>query len=373
MTLRHADRTEIKQYLLGEATQESRLREIEERLLTDESFYEEVLASEDELIDEYLDGSLTSREREEFEAHFLCTAERRRKLKFARSLRRYVAGTAAAEASNATVETQERSARRERSSPWSKFFGFYLPAAASVVLILGLAFVVWRVYFRETDADKGLLALNAAYRDQRPIETRVSALKDYAPFVVTRGDEQVKVDALSRERAERLLLDAAQDNPGPAAQHALGQFYLTGGQPDRAAEQFESALKAEPNDARLHSDLGAARIEMAKSMRARDEGGEDLRQLALAIEHLNRALALDADLHEALFNRALCHEHMNLSPQAEEDWRTYLEKDPASPWAEEARRKLKLLEEQQKRSARDSGQLLRDFVEAYEAGNEDAA
>lgn len=46
--------------------------------------------AEDELIDEYLDGSLSEQEREKFEQHFLATTERREKLSFAKALRRYV-------------------------------------------------------------------------------------------------------------------------------------------------------------------------------------------------------------------------------------------------------------------------------------------
>ena len=375
MTLRHADRTEIRQYLLGEVTRESRLRRIEEMILTDEAFYEELLVSEDELIDEYVRESLSASERERFESHFLSTPERRRKLKFARALRRYVAGANESEAT-AEAKAGERGAGRERKSPWKRFFSLQVSFAAAALVLLGVAFFVWYAYFRQTDADRGLLALKSAYRDQRPVETRISALENYAPFVATRGGAEAKVDALSRERAERLLLDAAHDSPGPEASHALGEFYLASGQPEKAAEQLESALKAAPDDARLHSDLGAARIELAKSTLARgnaDENGEALRQLALALEHLNRALALDPALPEAIFNRALSHEYMSLPSQAEEDWRAYLEKDSSSLWADEARRRLGQLEERRKKSARDKENLPEDFLAAYSAGDEEAA
>jgi anti-sigma factor RsiW len=46
---------------------------------------------EDDLIDDYLDGSLSEQESEKFEQHFLATTERREKLRFAKALRRYVA------------------------------------------------------------------------------------------------------------------------------------------------------------------------------------------------------------------------------------------------------------------------------------------
>jgi hypothetical protein len=80
----------LRQYLLGELSEESR-RQVEERLLTDTDSLEELEMMEEELIDQYLSSSLPAPEHEEFEAHFLATPERRRKLSFARAFNKYVA------------------------------------------------------------------------------------------------------------------------------------------------------------------------------------------------------------------------------------------------------------------------------------------
>ena len=79
----------MKRYLLGELT-EPEQQGLEERLMTSNEFFEELLIAEDELVDEYLQGTLSPREQEKFNDHFLCTPERQNKLRFARSLRRYV-------------------------------------------------------------------------------------------------------------------------------------------------------------------------------------------------------------------------------------------------------------------------------------------
>lgn len=79
----------MKRYLLGELA-EWEQQELEERLMTSNEFFEELLIAEDELVDGYLQGTLSPREQEKFNDHFLCTPERREKLKFARSLQRYV-------------------------------------------------------------------------------------------------------------------------------------------------------------------------------------------------------------------------------------------------------------------------------------------
>lgn len=83
----------IRPYLLG-LIQQNEQPQIEERLLVDNEFYEELLIAEDELIDEYLAGRLSLLERRNFEEHFLVTAEREQKVRFGRALKKYTADKA---------------------------------------------------------------------------------------------------------------------------------------------------------------------------------------------------------------------------------------------------------------------------------------
>jgi hypothetical protein len=103
------DQEDLRLYLLGLMAQE-RQPPLEERLLTDAALYEELLIIEDELIDQYLSGELTARERDSFEAHFMNAPERRRQMLFAGALRSYVAdnSTAPAEESGGGGATPER-------------------------------------------------------------------------------------------------------------------------------------------------------------------------------------------------------------------------------------------------------------------------
>jgi hypothetical protein len=77
-------------YLLGNLNPDEQQR-LEERLMTDSDAFEELQRIEDELIDDYLEGGLTDRDKERFENFFLAAPERRQKLSFAKSLKRYVA------------------------------------------------------------------------------------------------------------------------------------------------------------------------------------------------------------------------------------------------------------------------------------------
>lgn len=126
----HADkRVVLRQYLLGELSDDSRQR-VEETLLTDDDFYQELLIAEDELVDEYLAGALPAGARERFESHFLVTQARRQKLSFASSFRKYVAAETAetAEAPDAATAQSVKTAEAETSRP---FAGVSRPSAGA--------------------------------------------------------------------------------------------------------------------------------------------------------------------------------------------------------------------------------------------------
>lgn len=363
------ERHALRQYLLGEIAREDRREQIELRLMTEDEHFEELSACADELIDEYLRGSLNARERERFESHFLSTPERHERLRFARTMRDHLA------AMPREAEESERDstpAARPSRFAWGGLFAPPLLAAVAALLLLAVVLVVWRAASRRSDVDQGLAALREAYRGQRPTEARLSAL-GYASFVTTRGGGSVTVDQTSHDLAQVYLLKASRGNGGADAAHALGQLYLAEGKTGEAIEKLESALQASPNDARLHSDLGAALIESGKARRADDPGGSGV-EFAKSLGHLKRALELDGSLLEALFNRALCYQYLNLPAQAEEDWRHYLERDASSGWAGEARRNLNALAGGRKQSrAPDEPTLLREFLAAYRARDDETA
>lgn len=96
MKLDAKEQDTIRQYLLGQLPQEDSAR-LEERLLSDSDFFEELLIAEEELIDEYLGGDLSQAERPGFETHFLVAPERQGKLRFGRALHQYMDAAASSE------------------------------------------------------------------------------------------------------------------------------------------------------------------------------------------------------------------------------------------------------------------------------------
>ena len=80
----------IREYLLGRLDSDSELVEsIDDQILTDPKFSMSVDVVEDEIIEEYLEGSLSSEDKRAVERHFLRPPERQHKLKTARLISRY--------------------------------------------------------------------------------------------------------------------------------------------------------------------------------------------------------------------------------------------------------------------------------------------
>ena len=150
----------------------------------------------------------------------------------------------------------------------------------------------------------------------------------------------------------------------------MGRLYLARKNFEDAIAEFEAALKTAPNNARLHSDMGAALMEKSE-LEASGKSGRDPRTIDRSLEHLNRAIELDGSLLEPLFNRAFLRQNLGQLFQAKDDWDNYLKKDSTSPWAEEARRNLKLIEERNKRVSKREDELFVAFQQARQAGDEE--
>jgi hypothetical protein len=144
---RTTDSDELRRYLLGNLPK-SRQEQLEQRVLTESEINEELVATEDELIDEYLGEKLSAQERQQFESHFSFPAERQRKIRFGRSLRSYLASLPASDL--------QRNSKGAKSA-------FFLTApvawlarnpilgmSLALLLCVGTFAVCWLIYQRPT-------------------------------------------------------------------------------------------------------------------------------------------------------------------------------------------------------------------------------
>ena len=139
----------MRTYLLGTLDADRRTA-VEERILSDPEVYEELLVTEEELIDQYVAGSLSTFEKHQFETHFLITAERRNNLRFGRLLKGYLTSHPAVvqECNSAAVGQAGEIAPANKPLPYHlATFGKrpVFAVAAAAVFCLGVVFCYWIV------------------------------------------------------------------------------------------------------------------------------------------------------------------------------------------------------------------------------------
>jgi len=128
----------LRRYLLGQVSESAR-EHIDEQLMTDAAFQEELRAEERELADEYAAGLLPAADKESYETTFLAHRSRKQQVRFARALRKY-------------VYTHSES-RALLGSDWAALVSFVRSrrpvfrlafAAATIVLVVGFAFFLFQ-------------------------------------------------------------------------------------------------------------------------------------------------------------------------------------------------------------------------------------
>lgn len=349
----------IHWYLLGAVSPEEE-EHIEHRLQQETEYGELLLLVEEDLVDDYARGLLSEGERDLFEQNFLTTPERHQKLMLAQAAVKYVNALSVANAEPSvqpnelfkpdgteqipSVAQPKRPLQNARPGRewWRALFTPGWKIAAYAVLIAGIGLGAWQKFSSESDIAVATNAMNQVYRVRRPLEIRITGF-DYAPFPKTLGDDQEKFDYRALDRAERILHDAVTENPTVENQHALGRLYLARKKFDQAETVFNAALQTDPNNAQLHSDLGAVLFEKWDRERSAGQTVETERLKRQSQEHLIRALTLDGALREARFNLALLYQASNQTQPARAEWEKYLVSELDSRGKAEAQRNLELL------------------------------
>lgn len=130
---------QIRRYLLGELSEEER-EQLEKRLLSDDDFYQQVLAVENELIYDFVCDDLTGQEEMSFRRHVLPVPEHREDIKFARALRKYIRENRP----SVTETTPVAEARASWLEPFAMFFRRpVLGLSLATALLLAVALSVW--------------------------------------------------------------------------------------------------------------------------------------------------------------------------------------------------------------------------------------
>lgn len=365
------NKPKIKQYFLN-SLPPTEIEEFDLQIISDAEFAGEIAMVETELIEDYLEGTLTNEESKAFESFYLVNVERKKRVEFLRTLKLYAQNNA----HKYTLSEAKPSffdSIKHIFSPRKLAFSF---GGLALILTIGVSsYFVWISYNSQSDV---LIALNNSQKNERTLESRISDLK-YAPKVEgTRGNSTTKNEEL--EFAELSARNLVRQNPSAENLHELGRVYLTQKKFDEATEQLEKGIKKNPNISKLHNDLGVALLEKGSINKVANENQTKkveetksyLDLFAKANEEFVKAIALDKTSLESYFNQALVIESMNLPNQAKEAWENYLKLDSTSKWADEARERLKKLE-LNKPISKTKEEILQEFLAAKDAKDDERA
>src|SRR5215216_77686 len=122
--------TLLRQYLLGKVDDDER-QQIEKLFITDFQARERVLAAEQELIEDYLEGSLSTADKEIFLSQYGRTPEQQRKLRITRSIKDW----AITEVKTSPLGTSRWSRFRERL-PLRPVFVISVAVAVLIVIVV---------------------------------------------------------------------------------------------------------------------------------------------------------------------------------------------------------------------------------------------
>jgi Sec-independent protein translocase protein TatA len=130
------DDKQIVRFLLGQLAEDKRTG-IEDRMFTDDRFYEQVLAIQEELADDYVLENLTPDQRTAFERNFLRSPQRRERVEFA---------TAFTRALESQTSSETSVAFDRRAGWWRSLFGLsngfqWATVAGALALLIGASWL----------------------------------------------------------------------------------------------------------------------------------------------------------------------------------------------------------------------------------------
>jgi tetratricopeptide (TPR) repeat protein len=271
----------------------------------------------EETLVEYLEGSLDPAIKAASEVHLIVCDKCRVGLGlFMKILREEVSPEEASAVQS--IEEQWHKGKHELPrrtwtlSTWLLRFG----VVAAVLVLAVIAGRLLAVHQPQPESASEVVELLLA--QHRPFESRL-ANEPHLSIVRTRGgDDSGIAYALVAGEMTRLGADS----------HEMGRFYLLQKDFGRSVPYLEIAEREVGAGAAVHNDLGVAYLE-GNGSRV-EEAGEEFRH----------ALNLDQGFAPAVFNFALFYERTNSPELAAVQWKRYLQLDPNSDWAKEARGRL---------------------------------
>ena len=234
MNLKHiADNDELLiRYLLGDLDEEEQ-EKVEQRYISDPSFYEHVLVVEDDLIDSYAEGALSKNQRASFESHFMRSPERQKRVGFAEAWMTYVSNRSSATSAPASKE-KKPILEFLRPAAWP----LALRVAAAVLLLIVGSWLAVDVLRLRSQIQQAELQRAALQKEKEELERQIDDERNRSLELTAQLDQQ---------------LTRKPDQPNQIS-HDIISFFLTPGLVRGAGDAKRNII---PNDAKqVHLELG---------------------------------------------------------------------------------------------------------------------
>ncbi|MBO0861951.1 MAG: hypothetical protein J2P21_26360 [Chloracidobacterium sp.] len=233
----------IRRYLLGELEEEEQTA-LERELLIDRDKFDQAWAFENELVDSYARGEMSSADRERFEGAYLASPLHRERVAIAKSFL-----TSIDHAPGETVEASEK----EPVVSWRRLFPLRLPLPVyGVILVISLLFTITMIWsHNERIQLTGRIAnLQNVAQNERAI------WKQRERELASRNQEFEKEIADVSRRNEQLKLELEQSRRRrPAVAPTVLSFLLTPAQVRGESAQPQSTFPLLAGNARFLMEL----------------------------------------------------------------------------------------------------------------------
>jgi hypothetical protein len=205
---RTTDEILMRRYLLGDLPEEGRAR-LEDRYSADAEVFEELLATENDLIDSYVRGELTEVERQQFEAEYFKSPQRRERVEFARAL---------------SLATQTNPV--QQVSPWTKIWKVFsiqqgMPqwalATAAVLVIAGGSWLMVQNHKLQVGLQQARAEQAQLRREQDTLRQHIAELKGNPSDQVhqnQQGPETAKLETPTGPEVTLRLTPGVARGPG---------------------------------------------------------------------------------------------------------------------------------------------------------------
>jgi hypothetical protein len=241
----------IARYLLGDLPEEEQAL-LEDRAFSDRDYMRIIVAVEGDLIDEYVRGGLSDSERLRFERRFLVSAERQRKVEFARALANVI-----------PMATGEDAARQALAlappSQWSSFitslrglklaFKFSM-AAVAMTLVIGVSLLI-------AESVRLRAHITQLQAERRTRLRQEEILRQQADGERARSEDLAAQLRRERERSEELArqIELDQSRERSTGLSFIASVFLPPGVPRGGAERPKLVVPQPAGAARLQIGL----------------------------------------------------------------------------------------------------------------------